>query len=187
MWSNLLLCRFQQPGKVPQTQASQGFAAFFPVPSRIPPRHTQIKRATNCAIPGYLILNHYSTKFVRLKVFSVCSHLCGQSRFCAVFGNRKKSRKRRCRKALRRFTSPYPGYSHGTPKCGALPTGLHPDIHFSAMIPRRCGGRKPAPHMAKNHERYLNNTHLSYHGAAEKATARRRFSAPRCDLPISSA
>ena len=23
------------------------------------------------------------------------------------------------------------------PKCGALPTGLHPDIHFPAMIPRR--------------------------------------------------
>ena len=88
---------------------------------------SQTKRATNCAIPGYLILNHYSTKFVRLKDFSVCGHSCGQSRFCAVFGNRGKSSKRRCRKALRRFASPYPGYRHGTPKPGAIPTSLYPD------------------------------------------------------------
>ncbi len=31
---------------------------------------------------------------------------------------------------MRRFTLPRPGYRHGTPKCGALPTGLHPDIQF---------------------------------------------------------
>ena len=92
---------------------------------------SQIKRATNCAIPGYLILNHYSTKFVRLKDFSVCGHLCGQSRFCAAFGNRGKSRKRRCRKALRRFALPCPGYRHGTPKASALPTALHPDTVFT--------------------------------------------------------
>ena len=89
---------------------------------------SQIKRATNCAIPGYLILNHYSTKFVRLKDFSVCGHLCGQSRFYAVFGNRRKPRKRRRRKALRRFALSCPGYRHGTPKAGAVPTPLYPDI-----------------------------------------------------------
>ena len=38
---------------------------------------------------------------------------------------------------MRRFASPYPGYRHGTPKPGAIPTSLYPDIHFSAMIPRR--------------------------------------------------
>ena len=69
--------------------------------------------------------------------FSVCGHSCGQSRFCAVFGNRVKSRNRRCCKALRRFTLTSPGYRHGTPKCRALPVELHPDIHFSAMIPWR--------------------------------------------------
>ena len=62
--------------------------------------------------------------------FSVCGHLCGQSRFCAVFGNRRKSRKGRCHKALRRFALPCPGYRHGTPKAGALPTALHPVIEF---------------------------------------------------------
>ena len=53
MWSKPLLCRFQQPGEIPQTQASQGFAAFRLTLSRIPPRRSQSRRATNCATPGY--------------------------------------------------------------------------------------------------------------------------------------
>ena len=73
---------------------------------------------------------HYTTAEGKIKDFSVCGHSCGQIRFCAVFGNRGESRKRRCRKALRRFASPYPGYRHGTPKAGALPTALHPVIEF---------------------------------------------------------
>ena len=73
---------------------------------------------------------HDTTANGKNKVFSVCGHSCGQSRFCAVFCNRGKSSKRRCRKALRRFASPYPGYNHGTPKAGALPTALHPVIEF---------------------------------------------------------
>ena len=101
---------------------------------------SQTRRDTNFAIPGYSLSCHDTTARGKNKVFSVCGHSCGQSRFCAVFGNRGKSSKRRCRKALRRFASPYPGYRHGTPKCRALPVELHPDIHFSAMIPRR--GRK---------------------------------------------
>ena len=70
---------------------------------------------------------HDTTARGKNKVFSVCGHLCGQRRFCAAFGNRWKSCKRRHRKALRRFASPYPGYRHGTPKAGALPTAQHPD------------------------------------------------------------
>ena len=75
---------------------------------------------------------HYTTAREKIKDFSVCGHSCGQCRFCAVFGNWWKSRKRRRRKALRRFASPYPGYRHGTPKAGALPAALHPDMYFSA-------------------------------------------------------
>ena len=89
---------------------------------------SQTRRDTNFAIPGYSLFCHDTTARGKNKVFSVCGHLCGQSRFCAVFGNRRKSSKRRCRKALRRFASPYPGYNHGTPKAGALPTALHPVI-----------------------------------------------------------
>ena len=89
---------------------------------------SQTRRDTNFAIPGYSLFCHDTTARGKNKVFSVCGHSCGQSRFCAAFGNRGKSRKRRCHKALRRFTSPYPGYHHGTPKAGALPTALHPVI-----------------------------------------------------------
>ena len=80
---------------------------------------------------------HDTTARGKNKDFSVCDHSCGQSHFCVVFCNRGKSSKRRCRKALRRFASPYPGYNHGAPKPGAIPASLYPDIHFSAIIPRR--------------------------------------------------
>ena len=46
---------------------------------------------------------HDTTASGKNKVFSVCGHSCGQSRFCAVFGNRGKTRYRPCRKALRAF------------------------------------------------------------------------------------
>ena len=53
MWSKPLLCRFRQSGEIPQMQVPQGFAAFCPALSRIPPRHSQSRRATNCATPRY--------------------------------------------------------------------------------------------------------------------------------------
>ena len=90
---------------------------------------SQMRRGTNSATPGYSLSCHDTTARGKNKVFSVCGHLCGQSRFCAVFGNRGKTRYCPCRKALRRFASPYPGYRHGTPKAGALPTALHPVIY----------------------------------------------------------
>ena len=113
---------------------------------------SQSRRATNCATPGYLVFYpagrilpnvapyqlgytrifnfcYYTTAGKKIKIFSVCGHLCGQSRFCAAFGNRDKSRKRRCHKAFRRFALLYPGYRHGTPKAGAIPTALHPVIY----------------------------------------------------------
>ena len=92
---------------------------------------SQTRRDTNFAIPGYSLFCHDTTTERKIKDFSVCGHLCGQSRFCAVFGNRGKSSKRRCRKALRRFALPCSGYRHGTPKAGALPTALHPVIKLN--------------------------------------------------------
>ena len=53
MWSKAILCRFRQPMEILQTQASQGFAAFCHDLTRIPPRHSQSRRATNCATPRY--------------------------------------------------------------------------------------------------------------------------------------
>ena len=84
---------------------------------------------TRRATPGYSLFCHDPTASGKNKDFSVCGHLCGQSRFCAAFGNRRKSRKRRCRKALWRFTLPCPGYRHGAPKCGTVPLDIQfPDI-----------------------------------------------------------
>ena len=91
---------------------------------------SQTRRDTNFAIPGYSLFCHDTTANGKNKDFSVCGHSCGQSRFCAAFGNRGKSRKRRRCKALRRFALPRPGYRHGTPKSSAIPTSLHPDIQF---------------------------------------------------------
>ena len=56
LWSKPLLCRFRQPGEIQQTQVLQGFAAFRLALFRIPPRHSQSRRATNCATPGYFVI-----------------------------------------------------------------------------------------------------------------------------------
>ena len=92
---------------------------------------SQTRRDTNFAIPGYSLFCHDTTASGKNKDFPVCGHSCGQSRFCAAFGNRCKSSKHRRHKTLRRFASPYPGYNHGTPKASALPTALHPDTVFT--------------------------------------------------------
>ena len=110
---------------------------------------SQTRRDTNFAIPGYSLFCHDTTANGKNKVFSVCGHSCGQIRFCAVFGNRGKSSKRRCRKALRRFASPYPGYRHGTPKAGALPTALHPDISAFNTIVVYQTGRASVKHLIR--------------------------------------
>ena len=91
---------------------------------------SQTRRDTNFAIPGYSLFCHDTTASGKNKDFSVCGHSCGQSRFYGVFNNRRKSRKRRRCKAFRRFTLLCPGYRHGTPKPGAIPASLYPDIQF---------------------------------------------------------
>ena len=89
---------------------------------------SQTRRDTNFAIPGYSLFCHDTTARGKNKDFSVCGHLCGQSRFYAAFGNQGKSCKRRYHKALRCFALPCSGYRHGTPKPPALPTALIPVI-----------------------------------------------------------
>ena len=69
MWSKPLLCRFRQSGKIQQTQVLQGFAAFHNAQSRIPPRHSQTRRDTNFAIPGYSISAIISRRGVKIKFF----------------------------------------------------------------------------------------------------------------------
>ena len=76
MWSKPLLCRFQRLGEIPQTQVSQGFAAFRLTLSRIPPRHSQTRRDTNFAIPGYSISAMIPRRAEKIKFFlSVVIHV----------------------------------------------------------------------------------------------------------------
>ena len=76
MWSKPLLRRFRQSKKTPQTQASQGFAAFRLAPSRILPLHSQTRRDTNFAIPGYSLFCHDTTAGEKIKDFlSVVIHV----------------------------------------------------------------------------------------------------------------
>ena len=98
-------------------------------PHPIPDTATALPNVAPYQLSHTRIFNfcHDTTTERKIKDFSVCGHLCGQSRFYAVFGNRRKPRKRRRRKALRRFTLPRPGYRHGTPKCGTVPTPPYPD------------------------------------------------------------
>ncbi len=128
MWSNGDFRRSCRRDKVPKRQRLQGVAGFafsgqcrgcytLPNQARYQLRYTRIFNFC-----------HDTTAGEKIKDFSVCGHLCGQSRFCAVFSNRRNTRYRPCCKALRRFALPRPGYRHGTPKAGALPTALHPDV-----------------------------------------------------------
>ena len=78
MWSKPFLRRFRQSGERPQTQVLQGFAAFRLAPSRIPPRHSQTRRDTSFAIPGYSASAIIPRRGEKSKAFSRCGHLCAQ-------------------------------------------------------------------------------------------------------------
>ena len=69
MWSKPILYRFQQPGKIPLSPVPQGFAAFRLTLSRIQPRHSQTRRDTNFAIPGYSIFTIIPRREGKSKIF----------------------------------------------------------------------------------------------------------------------
>ena len=125
MWSKADFRAIPEIAENPQMPVCQGVPAFWLRQVGWMPIRSQTRRDTNFAIPGYSFFCHYTTARGKNKVFSVCGHSCGQSRFCAAFGNRGKSRKCRCHKALRRFALPCPGYRHGTPKQCAVSRTAH--------------------------------------------------------------
>ena len=55
MWSKPILYRFQQPGENPLSPVPQGIPGFCPSRAWIGSTHTQTRRDTNFAIPGYLL------------------------------------------------------------------------------------------------------------------------------------
>ena len=56
MWSKPLLCRFRQPEENPLSPVPQGIPGFCPSRAWIGSTHTQSRRATNCATPGYFVI-----------------------------------------------------------------------------------------------------------------------------------
>ena len=126
MWSGVFFDHLGLRGKCLYRRRIKGLRArYFPARRGSDPLPNQARYQLRYT----RIFNfcHYITAREKIKDFSVCGHLCGQTHFCAAFGNRGKSRKRRRQKALRRFALPCPGYRHGTPKPGAIPTSLYPD------------------------------------------------------------
>ena len=124
---------FAPPSATGESPANAGVARLCGVsPYPVPDTATALPNVAPYQLSYTRIFNfcHYITAGEKIKDFSVCGHSCGQSRFCAVFGNRGKSSKRRCYKALRRFALPCSGYRHGTPKPGAIPASLYPDIQL---------------------------------------------------------
>ena len=73
---------------------------------------------------------YYTTPQAKIKDFPVCGQSCGQSRISAQFDDLIKSRKRPCFKAFRASAVCVVDGARATPKCGAVPAPLHPDIQF---------------------------------------------------------
>ena len=128
---------FSATGENPANAGAARLCGVSPCP--VPDTATALPNQARYQLRYTRIFNfcHYTTAREKIKDFSVCGHSCGQSRFYAVFGNRGKSCKRRRRKALRRFALTRPGYRHGTPKPGAIPASLYPDIQ---LLPLYHGG-----------------------------------------------
>ena len=149
MWSKLLLRRFRQPGKNPLLPVLQGIAAFRLTLSRMPPRHSQTRRDTNFAIPGYSLSAMIPRRTVKIKFFlsvvipvvkaafvpfsatggkpaiARAARLCGllsKPRMDRVYALPKQARYQLRYTRLLSFLS---GWAY-SPKCGAVPAPLYP-------------------------------------------------------------
>ena len=84
---------------------------------------------------------YYTTPQAKIKGFPVCGHSCGQGRFSARFHRPVKLRKRPCFRAFRPSSFRVVDEVETTPKAGALPTALHPDILTVTLCALRCPAR----------------------------------------------
>ena len=141
MWSKPILYRFQQPGKVPQTQASQGFAAFRLAPPRIQPRHSQTTRATNCANPGFLSIQFCfncgqtcgQTFFLTISAYGGSACIAGVSRDCghSIFQLEVGATRSQSRRATNCAT---PGYSVFYPAGSILPNQARYQLRYTRIL-----------------------------------------------------
>ena len=111
---------------------------------------TQTTRATNCANPGFLGIQFCSrcgqtcgqADFLTISACGGDACIAGVSRDCGhgisrlEWGAARSQSRRATNCATPRYEVRRSGWAY-SPKCRALPVEPHPDIHFSAMIPRR--------------------------------------------------
>ena len=69
MWSKPLLHRFLQPEENPLSPVPQGIPGFCPSRAWIGSTHSQTRRDTNFAIPGYLLFSMIPRRGVKIKIF----------------------------------------------------------------------------------------------------------------------
>ena len=137
MWSKAILCRFRQSWKVPQTQVLQGFAAFRFAMPRIPPRHSQSRRATNCATPRYIwffylvIFAKHSITIRCASLKNIVALLAWSASHCSLFFHLR--------------ASPESSAGRGEP---LRPTALHPDI-FDFLLCYSCETQHNNPLFAR--------------------------------------
>ena len=117
LWSDAILRCFSTDGQMPQATVSQRLPVFHPCPPRIVARHSQIKRDTTFATPGYLILFPYGSR--------AFDPYCDPYYFNLNFNFFKRPQ--------RNSASFSPEKTQtvcvlGAPKPGAIPTSLYPDI-----------------------------------------------------------
>ena len=91
---------------------------------------SQTRRDTNFAIPGYSVFSMIPRRGGKSKIFLAVVIPVVKAAFMPFMAIGEKPAKRRRHKALRRFALPCPGYRHGTPKPGAIPASLYPDIQL---------------------------------------------------------
>ena len=97
---------FVPPSATGESPANAGVARLCGVsPHPIPDTTTALPNVAPYQLSHTRIFSfcHDTMASGENKDFSVCGHSCGQSHFCAAFGNRRKTRYRPCRKAFRAF------------------------------------------------------------------------------------
>ena len=97
---------FMPLSAIEENSANAGVTRLCGVsPHPIPDTTTALPNVAPYQLSHTRIFNfcHDTTAEGKIKNFSVCGHSCGQSRFYAVFGNRRKARYRPCCKAFRAF------------------------------------------------------------------------------------
>ena len=144
MWSTPIFDQLPARGKVLSAQVSQGFPGFPRTSARTRASRSQSKRATNCANPGFLVIQFCSrcgqtcgqAFFLTISACGGSACIAGVSRNCghSIFRLEVGATRSQSRRATNCATPGYfvilSGWAY-SPKPGAIPTSLYPDIYFS--------------------------------------------------------